>query len=139
MGGQYGLENCLVFVWPVESYVRRRPHQSIHLLLWGLPEADKLRVWRWRIFSAGSGHVDRGEQKTFMRTSDAGRWLRSRFCPECGSTVYWEAEFRPGIIGVAIGALADAEDLQPVAVVWTKQKHAWAPIPTDIPAYETQP
>ncbi len=80
-----------------------------------------------------------GQQKTFMRTSDAGRWLRSRFCPECGSTVYWEAEFRPGIIGVAIGALADAEDLQPVAVVWTKQKHAWAPIPTDIPAYETQP
>jgi len=80
-----------------------------------------------------------GREKTFMRTSDAGRWLRSRFCPECGSTVYWEAEFRPGIIGVAIGALADAEDLQPVAVIWTKRKHAWAPIPTDIPAHETQP
>ena len=50
-----------------------------------------------------------GQEKTFLRTSDAGRWLRARFCPECGSTVYWEAEFRPGIIGVAIGALADAK------------------------------
>ena len=58
-GGQYGLENRLVFVWPVESYVRRRPGQSIDLLLWGLSEADRLRVWRWRIFSASSGHVDR--------------------------------------------------------------------------------
>ena len=80
-----------------------------------------------------------GQDKTFTRTSDAGRWVRQHFCPECGSTVHWEAEFRPGIIGVAIGALADAEDLQPVAIVWTKQKRPWVPVPIDISAHETQP
>jgi len=70
--GNNGLENRLVFVWPVESYVRRRPGQSIHLLLWGLSEADRLRVWCWRIFSAGSGHVDRGAREDVY--ADVRRW-----------------------------------------------------------------
>ena len=33
-----------------------------------------------------------GSAKRFRRSSDAGRWVETAFCPECGSTVYWEAE-----------------------------------------------
>jgi hypothetical protein len=30
------------------------------------------------------------------------------FCPSCGSTVYWEPARKPDMIGVAVGAFADA-------------------------------
>jgi len=33
--------------------------------------------------------------------------LTFRFCPVCGSTVYWTGEGFPGYVAVAIGAFAD--------------------------------
>ena len=33
--------------------------------------------------------------------------IRLYFCPDCGSTLYWKADNLPGMIGVAIGGLAD--------------------------------
>jgi hypothetical protein len=43
----------------------------------------------------------------FARSSDDGKAVAFRFCPVCGSTVYWEAERRPDLIAVAVGAFAD--------------------------------
>ena len=37
----------------------------------------------------GRAHVrTEGTAKRFRRSSDAGRWVETAFCPECGSTVY---------------------------------------------------
>src|SRR5215472_2087002 len=47
-----------------------------------------------------------GNEKIYERGSDSGRKLRMHFCPECGTTVYWEAELRPDHYGVAVGAFA---------------------------------
>ena len=35
------------------------------------------------------------------------------FCPECGSTLFWEPERMPPLIGVAVGAFADPSFPQP--------------------------
>jgi hypothetical protein len=76
-----------------------------------------------------------GESKVFNRTSDAGRWLRMHFCPSCGTTVYWEAEFMPGKMGVAVGAFVDAS-LQPRVAVWAQHKSEWVPLPEGIPTHD---
>jgi hypothetical protein len=71
-----------------------------------------------------------GSSKVFVRTSDAGRQLRLHFCPECGTTLFWEAEFRPGDLGVAAGAFAEPGALPaPAVVVWAEHIWAWVPLP----------
>ncbi|MEO1564299.1 MAG: GFA family protein [Pseudomonadota bacterium] len=47
-----------------------------------------------------------GQPTVFRYTSNKDRFLDFRFCPTCGSTVWWEVEFMPDKIGVA-GILFD--------------------------------
>lgn len=47
-----------------------------------------------------------GNPTVYRWMSDKERWLDFRFCPTCGTSVWWEAEFLPGKIGIA-GALFD--------------------------------
>jgi len=54
--------------------------------------------------------------------------VRSYFCPDCGSTVYWKADKRPTMIGVAVGAIADPSYPAPVASVFERSKHRWVEI-----------
>lgn len=46
-----------------------------------------------------------GNSTQFTRQSDAGRSVSFRFCPICGSTVYWEAQAFPDHIAIAVGSL----------------------------------
>src|SRR5438552_18243247 len=43
--------------------------------------------------------------KIFTRNSVLGKLVTFHFCPECGSTVFWEPERMPKLIGVAVGGL----------------------------------
>ena len=90
------------------------------------------------LFSADQVKDIQGPGKTYTRTSDAGRWLRQHFCIECGSTVYWEAEFRPGAIIVAYGAIEGRESLSPIVAHWTDHKAPWVELPPDIPRLARQ-
>ena len=45
--------------------------------------------------------------KIFTRNSVLGKLVTFHFCPECGSTVFWEPERMPKLIGVAVGAFGD--------------------------------
>jgi hypothetical protein len=74
-----------------------------------------------------------GAATLFRRSSDAGRWVVTAFCPACGSTVYWEAERAPGRVGVAAGAFADPDFPAPQGAVWTENKYRWVPLPEGIP------
>ena len=55
-----------------------------------------------------------GTPKEYVRTAASGGKVRSYFCPECGSTVYWKADNLPAMIGVAVGAIADPDYPAPV-------------------------
>ena len=66
-----------------------------------------------------------GVSSLYVREGQDGRKLRLHFCPECGSSVYWEAEIRPEYFGVAVGAFADPEFPVPVRSVWEQSRHPW--------------
>src|SRR6478609_9664758 len=48
-----------------------------------------------------------GTSRAFRRVADSGFAVVFHFCPDCGSTVYWEPERKPELTGVAVGAFAD--------------------------------
>lgn len=76
-----------------------------------------------------------GERRSFRRQADSGTWLTNHFCPNCGSTVYWESEKTPELLSVAVGCFADPHFPAPVRTVWTESKHDWLAFPTTIPHY----
>jgi hypothetical protein len=79
-----------------------------------------------------------GAFKRYRRSSDAGRYMDCAFCPECGSTVFWELEVLPDRIGVAAGAFADPGFPAPHLAVWTENKYHWVPLPEDVPTRPKQ-
>ena len=48
-----------------------------------------------------------GFANEFRRLGDSGGVVRTYFCPECGSTVYWIAERLPSMIAIAAGTILD--------------------------------
>jgi hypothetical protein len=66
-----------------------------------------------------------GASKVYVRDGQEGRKLRMHFCPECGSTVYWEADRFPEHLGVAVGAFADPSFPAPTNSVWEQTRHPW--------------
>ena len=69
-----------------------------------------------------------GASKEFIRDAASGGKVRSAFCPNCGSTVYWRADSLPSLIAVAVGALADPNTPAPARSVFERSKHAWVHI-----------
>lgn len=66
-----------------------------------------------------------GEASRYQRASDSGRPVDFRFCPACGSTVFWEPGRKPDVIAVALGAFADAGFPGPTREVYPHRRHPW--------------
>lgn len=66
-----------------------------------------------------------GIAKQYVRRADSGRLVTFSFCPNCGGTVFWEAEHRPDLIAVAVGMFADPAFDRPAYSVWEKRQHPW--------------
>jgi len=75
-----------------------------------------------------------GKATTWNRTAESGNVVTLRFCPTCGSTVYWESESFPGYVIVAIGNFADPNFPAPTVSVWEESRHAWVSLPPDTPS-----
>lgn len=74
-----------------------------------------------------------GQSKQYVRTGDGGSEIPFRFCPDCGSTLYWQLEGFPDVIGVAVGAFADSAFPGPsVSVYDESRRHPWVGLPDDI-------
>lgn len=69
--------------------------------------------------------VAAGASKTFTRAADSGNSVTTHFCPDCGSTVYWELSGFPDVIAVAVGGFADPSFPPPKVSVYEKRRHAW--------------
>jgi hypothetical protein len=59
-----------------------------------MPGIDRQRVRGLDLMAEERRSIE-GEAKLWRRSSDAGCWLDNYFCPVCGSTAYWYAEFAP--------------------------------------------
>jgi hypothetical protein len=80
-----------------------------------------------------------GERRAFRRQAESGTWMTSQFCPNCGSTVFWENERQADLVSVAVGAFADPHFPAPIRTVWTTTKHEWLAFPADIPQHRKGP
>jgi hypothetical protein len=68
-----------------------------------------------------------GETSRYERTADNGSPVIFRFCPTCGSTVFWEPTRKPDAIAVALGAFADPDFPGPTQEVYVNRRHSWVP------------
>jgi hypothetical protein len=75
-----------------------------------------------------------GKAATWTRTAESGSVVTFRFCPTCGSTVYWESESFSGYTAVAIGSFADPNFPAPTIAVWEESRHPWVSLPPDTPS-----
>jgi hypothetical protein len=66
-----------------------------------------------------------GPSTTYVRGGQDGRKVRFHFCPTCGTTLYWVADHRPDVVGIAIGAFADPSFATPTLSVWERTRHSW--------------
>jgi hypothetical protein len=74
-----------------------------------------------------------GKATTWTRKGESGGTLAFHFCPTCGSTVYFEHDAFPGIVGVATGNFADPNFSPPTIAFWEQLRHRWLSLPPEIP------
>jgi hypothetical protein len=73
-----------------------------------------------------------GKSKEFVRVGDEGTRATFRFCPECGSTLYYMAAGLAGSIAIPVGAFADPKFPSPTFSVYEERMHSWVSMPGDI-------
>lgn len=66
-----------------------------------------------------------GERAHFTRAADSGNSVTFSFCPQCGSTVFWELSAFPQVLAVAVGAFADPQFPAPRISVHERRRHRW--------------
>lgn len=97
---------------------------------------------------AGSGTVNvcfssadvriRGELRDYPGIADSGNRMHRRFCPNCGTHLFSEAEARPHLIFIRAGTLDDPEVARPAATIWASMAPSWACLDPTLPQLEGQ-
>ncbi|HKP27603.1 MAG TPA: GFA family protein [Dongiaceae bacterium] len=70
-----------------------------------------------------------GAVTEFERIADEGNRITFRFCPSCGSTVYWTSSGFPDIVAVALGNFTDRDLPVPRISVYESRRHPWVIVP----------
>jgi hypothetical protein len=71
------------------------------------------------------------------RADDHGDERRFRFCPACGSTVFYTTEDDPEMIAIPIGAFADPAFPPPTMAVYGSRQHPWVELSEEVERGET--
>lgn len=73
-----------------------------------------------------------GNYSTYVRVGDEGSQIHFHFCPQCGATLYYEAEWMEGFVAIPVGAFADPTFPGPNISVYEDRKHTWVVVPPGI-------
>jgi hypothetical protein len=65
------------------------------------------------------------------RSDESGRWLRTQFCSNCGTTIGHTAEMRPGQRAIAGGTFDDPTWFKIRQHIWVDSKVPWVSIPAE--------
>jgi hypothetical protein len=68
-----------------------------------------------------------GRYSDYVRTNDEGEERTFHFCPECGTTVFYETD--PELTAVRIGTFGDPSFPPPRVSVWESRRHPWVTPP----------
>jgi hypothetical protein len=66
-----------------------------------------------------------GTVRMYRRGSDSGFAVTFNFCPDCGSTVFWEHERKPNEVAVAVGSFVDPDFPAPTQSAHDERRHGW--------------
>jgi hypothetical protein len=73
-----------------------------------------------------------GEHKVYGRKGDSGFELRFHFCPNCGTSLFWEGDRSSTTCGIAVGCFADPNFPPPTSSGYEEAMHPWLGLPPDI-------
>ena len=73
-----------------------------------------------------------GASKEFVRVGAEGTRTTFRFCPDCGSTVYYTPGGLGDAIAIPVGAFADPKFPSPTFSVYEERMHSWVSMPQGI-------
>lgn len=73
-----------------------------------------------------------GNVTEYVRIGDEGSHGRFRFCPKCGSTVYYTIDEWPGVVAIPVGAFADPAFPEPTVSVYEERMHPWVGLPSTV-------
>jgi hypothetical protein len=62
--------------------------------------------------------------------------IRFHFCPNCGTTLYWEGDRNPAVCGVAVGAFETSAFQPPSDSIWEESMHPWLGLPEEMDHHE---
>ena len=71
-----------------------------------------------------------GASKVYARNADSGYEIRFHFCPNCGTSVFWEGDGSPTTCGIAVGCFADPNFPAPTSSGWEESMHPWLGLPS---------
>ena len=66
-----------------------------------------------------------GTANSYTRSGDSGRSIEFRFCPACGSTVFWMPEFHEDLVAIALGCFDEPSSLVPTQSVYEASRLDW--------------
>jgi hypothetical protein len=66
-----------------------------------------------------------GDYREFAKTGDEGSTATFRFCPTCGTSVYFTNDSMPGMIAVPVGGFAEPTFPPPQISVYGVRRHPW--------------
>jgi hypothetical protein len=73
------------------------------------------------------------------RSDESGRYLRTEFCPRCGTTVTWTAEALPGMRAIAGGTFDDPKWFRIERHAWLRSGFHWIGLPSDVEQMQESP
>jgi hypothetical protein len=73
-----------------------------------------------------------GESTEFVRVGDEGGEATFRFCPVCGSTVFYTFKGNDDAVAIPVGAFADPDFPAPSFSVYEERMHSWVGLPSEI-------
>jgi hypothetical protein len=85
-------------------------------------------------FDAEAVEIHGRATEWIRHAEDGGEARIYRFCPECGSTVYYTFEQSPEIVAIPVGAFADPDFPPPTRSVHGSRRHDWIELPDTIRA-----
>ena len=80
-----------------------------------------------------------GETRTYRETAASGNEISRIFCPNCGSTLYFEVVASPDAVVLQVGTADDRSWFRPRVNFWTERAHEWVAIDPDCKNFPRNP
>jgi len=88
-------------------------------------------------FNEGEIEFTAGKTDSYQFHSDeSGRWIKNYFCTQCGTTVSWKTEMRPGLQAIAGGSYDDPSWFSIEAHIWTQSACNGISFPEEVDVHE---